>query len=375
MLKTGEFSANGGSTLQELQQKINEAKGSTHYLDLSRELKDQIELLVESNKILLKNNHTFSLNPHEITRMMDLEISNMFKYLEYRYKFKTYPNKKILTEFPLHLLIEPISYCNLKCVMCFQVDEKFSKDKKYIGKMDIDLFKKCVDEARENSCRALTLASRGEPTLHPELSKMIEYCKPIKNHQFFDLKLNTNATRLNENLIHSFFESEVTSLVFSVDSDNKTQYERIRVGGKFEKVLKNIKMVKDIRDKHYPNSHLQTRVSGVLVENQSHEVISNFWSDYVDEVTLIRNLPRWDSYNNDILNLDKPCDVLWERMYVWYDGVCNPCDFDYLSKLQTGNVERQSISEIWKSEAYTALREKHTNEGRSNLNPCDRCPL
>ena len=141
MLKTGEFSANGGSTLQELQQKINEAKGSTHYLDLSRELKDQIELLVESNKILLKNNHTFSLNPHEITRMMDLEISNMFKYLEYRYKFKTYPNKKILTEFPLHLLIEPISYCNLKCVMCFQVDEKFSKDKKYIGKMDIDLLK------------------------------------------------------------------------------------------------------------------------------------------------------------------------------------------------------------------------------------------
>ena len=44
-----------------------------------------------------------------------------------------------------------------------------------MGMMPWDIFTKIVDEANLNNCKAITLASRGEPTLHPKLPEMIEY--------------------------------------------------------------------------------------------------------------------------------------------------------------------------------------------------------
>ena len=41
--------------------------------------------------------------------------------------------------------------------------------------MDLDLFKKVVDMSCDEGIGAITLASRGEPTLHPQLESMIKY--------------------------------------------------------------------------------------------------------------------------------------------------------------------------------------------------------
>ena len=96
-----------------------------------------------------------------------------------------FPKKKIVYNFPIYLLIEPVSACNLRCIMCFQVDESFSKNQDYMGNMDFDLFKKIVDDAQDIGIQALTLTGRGEPTLHPKFGDMLDYCKG----KFFDLKI------------------------------------------------------------------------------------------------------------------------------------------------------------------------------------------
>jgi MoaA/NifB/PqqE/SkfB family radical SAM enzyme len=255
------------------------------------------------------------------------------------------------------------------------VDKTFSGNKSFLGKMDLELFKKCIDEAREHNCRGLTLASRGEPTLHPQLGEFLRYCSPLKEHQFFDFKLNTNATRMDDDLCHSILESQVSLLVYSFDSDNKDQYEKIRVGGKFEKVFENIKKMKKIKQKYYPDSKLKTRVSRVLVDDQKIEDIEAFWSIYVDKVSLIINMPRWDTYNNPIMLKHTSCNIIWERMYVWHDGVCNPYDFDYKSNLEVGNAKTDALSDIWQFEKHQDIRKKHLDKKRNELIPCDRCPF
>ena len=50
--------------------------------------------------------------------------------------------------------------------MCFQTDKSFTTNE-YMGTMDLDLFKKVVDMSCDEGIGAITLASRGEPTLHP----------------------------------------------------------------------------------------------------------------------------------------------------------------------------------------------------------------
>ena len=70
-----------------------------------------------------------------------------------------------------------------------------------------------------------------------------------------------------------------------------------------------------------------------------------------------------------------PCNYLWERMYIWYDGLCNPCDIDYKSELSVGSVKEQSIKSIWNGDKFSELRDMHLKNNRNQVYACDRCPV
>ena len=93
------------------------------------------------------------------------------------------------------------------------------------------------------------------------------------------------------------------------------------------------------------------------------------------EVVMVEMQHRWDTYHNstDIMG-SGPCHILWEKMYIWYDGTCNPCDEDYKSELKMGSFETKSLRELWNSEEYQTLRKSHLSGKRNTCFPCDRCP-
>jgi radical SAM protein with 4Fe4S-binding SPASM domain len=311
----------------------------------------------------------FNWGPQELNYILKNTEDKWLDYLIYRYKFILYPKLKIKSDFPIYILIEPTSICNLRCTMCFQVDKSFTK-KEYMGQMEFDLFKKIVDEAVINGTKAITLASRGEPTLHKQLNSMLDYI----SNKFIDIKLNTNATKLNDDLCHKILSSSVNEIVFSVDSHIKTIYEKIRVNGVFEDILYNIKNFHSIRKNYYPNSKIITRISGVrFLKEQNMEMFEKFWGEICDEVAYVDIENRWDTYNNNIEEINSPCNYLWERFYIWWDGKCNPCDVDYKSQLSPGNINNNTIKDIWNSFYYEELRKKHISSMRNNYVPCDRC--
>ena len=314
----------------------------------------------------------FTLNMQEYSWLLSNPKDIWIDYIVYRYKFRMNPIEYKLESFPPYVLIEPTSICNIRCIMCFQVDKSFTK-KEYMGRMPWEIFTKAVDEIAENNCQAITLASRGEPTLHPQLGEMLMY---IKNKGILDLKLNSNATRLTEKLSRDILEAEVKEIVFSVDAGTKETYESIRVKGKFDQVVNNIKNFNKIRKNEFPNSKTTTRISGVKVnDTQDIKQMTEFWKEHVDEVAIKSAIPRWDTYNNEVNSITKPCSQLWERIYVWYDGTINPCDFDYKSNLNVGNLNNITIKEAWNNMLYKNLRKNHMNKNRVLHNPCDRCPL
>ena len=77
---------------------------------------------------------------------------------------------------------------------------------------------------------------------------------------------------------------------------------------------------------------------------------------------------------NEILpEIKDPCQFLWDRMYVWFDGKVNPCDNDYKSYLSFGNAKDFNLKELWNNKLISNLRDKHIEENRNKINPCDRC--
>ena len=299
--------------------------------------------------------------------LMSHDENYYYDYVEYRILMNKTRERRIVLDHPLYLLIEPTSVCNLRCPMCFQDDASFTT-KEYMGMINFDLFCNLVEEAKDIGVKAITLASRGEPTLH---SKFIDMLKFLKNKDIMDVKVNTNATRLNEEKIRAIIENDVCELVLSIDSAVPEEYESLRLGAKFEKTLAAVQLLKKIIDE-YPNRKTLTRISGVnMNDKQDWDKFFKFWSQYIDQVGWVPSEMRWDTYNNPVNKDMGPCSYPWERMYVWYDGKANPCDVDYKSLLSSGKYPDLSLKELWMKQAK--LRDDHEKQLRSDYVPCDRC--
>ena len=296
----------------------------------------------------------------------------MFKYLVYRYKYNKYPDLKIIDDFPPSIQIEITSVCNFRCVFCYQADKSFSNNKSgFMGYMEFELFKKIIDEL-EGNVESITIASRGEPTLHKNFDDIIKYT----SGKFLGSKINTNASLLNEKKSHTILSSDIQSLVFSIDAPDKDLYERLRVNGKFEKTMKNIENFVNIKEKHYPNSRLVTRISGVKVnEMQDIDEMEKVWAPFADLVAYTNYTPWESTYENPINKIEKPCSELWRRIFIWWDGKVNPCDYDYKSILSKWNLNDVdlSISKIWNSDFYNGMRKNHLRKLRAKFEPCIRC--
>jgi len=299
-------------------------------------------------------------------------IKKIIKYIIFRYKFYIAGKNKTNLGYPPYLLIEPVSTCNLRCPFCFQTDKSFTK-KPFMGVIDFDFFRKIIDQADKLETGAITIASRGEPTMHKQYIEMLEYINQKEN--IFELKTNTNGTYLTEKMCHAIFKNNVTQIVISSDHYIKEDYERLRLGSNFEKVVKNVDMLFNIRKEFYPDSFTEIRISGIDNEkNLDRKKFKNFWIKRCDHVTAGFPLERWNTYENEILpNIKDPCENLWDRMYVWFDGKVNPCDADYKSYLSYGSAKEYNLKELWNNKAISKTREQHTKKNRNEINPCDRC--
>ena len=314
----------------------------------------------------------FDLTVNVVEEMARLSDDELPRYLFYRYRYDVFPKTLRLDDFPPCLQIEPTSVCNFRCVFCYQVDEEFtSKAGGHMGMMPLDLFKRVVDEA-EGRCEAVTLASRGDPLIAPDFIAMLDYCRG----KFLALKVNTNAWILDERKCRALLEAGVNTVVFSADAASEPLYSQLRVGGNLERVVKNVRRFRDIREKHYPGSRTITRVSGVFVdEKQSLDEMEAFWGEMVDQVAFVKYNPWENTYENSVNDVTTPCSDLWRRMFVWFDGRVNPCDVDFKSALAVGNARDQSLAELWRSEGYERLRALHLAKQRSQAFPCNRCTV
>ena len=321
------------------------------------------------NKKNIPDNQIFDLKDNVIDELLTFEDKDILKYLVHRYRYEIYPTKKILDDYPPYLQIEPSSICNYRCVFCFMTDKSLTdKRNGHMGQMSLELFKKIVDAA-ENKVEFISLASRGEPMACKDISKMLEYTVG----KFLNLKINTNASLLNEEKIHAILSGGVKTLVISADAADKESYKSLRINGNLEKVLKNLELFNNIKEKNYSSSKIITRVSGVKVsDEQKFNDMEKVWGGLVDQVAFVNYNPWENSYEKETNNIKQPCSDLWRRMFIWWDGKVNPCDVDYKSKLSVSIFDRD-LKSLWNCKAYENLRSVHIDEKRSQLKPCNAC--
>jgi radical SAM protein with 4Fe4S-binding SPASM domain len=262
--------------------------------------------------------------------------------------------------FPKVVLIDTISYCNLKCTMCVHKEMKRKK-----GIMPWNLFTKIIDEIAEveNTAR-VWMVFFGEALLlkrrKPTIFDMIAYAK---SKGLTDVVLNSNANLLDEETSKRLIHSSLDAIYIGIDAFQPDTYAKIRIGGNYEIVVQNtlhLIELKKIMNSDKPEVFVQ--FVEMDINQKEKEDFIQFWNEQ-GAVVKIRPKVSWAGLiDAPHLVLDDeerwPCYWAMRTMSIIDTGKVVTCAVDLDGKFVAGDANHQSLKEVWNGK-LKRLRQFH----------------
>lgn len=313
-------------------------------------------------------------NPHS-------NRENPFRAIYDSERFKTVLlHKDELCKFPFLVDIELTNHCNLQCIFCGQ--QAMIREKGFISE---GTFQKIIDECLLYNA-PVRLIRWGEPFLH---EKIIDFCKYTKSKDL-PLHITSNGLAMKESDMKALIDMGVDSLIFSFQGTTKEQYEIMRNNKLYDKLKSNIlKLIKMRGNKSKPFIHISSTIT-----NESEMEIENFvnfWRQVVDSVDIgktnlsripdqkiksaeavekIKSLRKQETIEKNY----KPCNEVYQKLSVNWDGKVTCCCGDYDDFLIVGNMPDDTLYNIWNnSRELKAFRELLDNMLHRSLTLCSTC--
>ena len=103
-----------------------------------------------------------------------------------------------------------------------------------------------------------------------------------------------------------------------------------------------------------------------------------FWREIVDSVNIYPSSRAWTwrvakKQSPKIPPRKKSCWMLWKRMCITWDGYVTSCTSDVNGEYLLGDLNKQSIREIWNSEKMMSLKKLHKNRKFQEIPLCSHC--
>lgn len=166
---------------------------------------------------------------------------------------------------PLKLELDITSQCNLRCVMCYLALERFSKRERVdLSVADFEL----IADQIFPYCSHVSLSIGTEPLLNRHCEDMIEIARRYGVPWIY---LNTNGLLLNEERIERILGSGLHGFAISIDAATAQTYERVRAGGRFERLMTNIRALNEAKRRHGSRFPVIT-FNFVMMRSNIHEL-------------------------------------------------------------------------------------------------------
>lgn len=235
--------------------------------------------------------------------------------------------------------IEMINRCNGKCSFCY-----FGKndDPRPVAKMTEKTFKKIIDNlARLNYDGVIYYHSNGESLMNENTIDFIKYGVskvPAARHILY-----TNGTLLNSEKFQKLIDSGLNYLQINNYNDKL-------------KLMPNIQKIYD----EYKNKEF-TMECKIYLRLQS-EILS----------TRGGTAPNRDKI---VEPLNTSCYFPFNSFIIRADCGASLCCNDALGKFTLGNVEEQTLEEIWFGDKYMEIRNSIRKNQRNGIEICKECDM
>jgi sulfatase maturation enzyme AslB (radical SAM superfamily) len=260
--------------------------------------------------------------------------------------------------------IESTNLCNAKCVFCPR-DEMHRQQ----GVMDIDLFRKIVDECAALGITHVRVHNYGEPFLDRQLVEKVRYAK---SKGIAEVGMISNGSLITEEVARGMIDAGLDAINISVDAGGKEVFERTRVHLEYDTVIGNIRTLARLRD---ASGRRRPRLilSFVRQDNSADEqAFIEEWRPIADKIH-ITDLHNWAGTLHGKSDVQYPCYRMWLTFTVLWDGRVSLCCADYDGRHVLGDLRTSSIAQVWNSPAYRAVRRQHLDSGGPEI--CRSCDL
>jgi radical SAM protein with 4Fe4S-binding SPASM domain len=297
------------------------------------------------------------------------------RYAEYRRALDRASAMEEVPDFPLYLMLEQTFKCNLRCPSCIQGYRKATAPFA-VERMTDALYERIIAEARAEGLCSLSMHVNDEPLLVANLAERIAMARDAG---IMDIIMTTNGNLMTAEKARAVIEAGITHLLFSIDAASPETYEKVRPGGRFEKVLAGIDHVNAVRGATMMPILRASFVKSALNAHEEEAFHRVFGGrvDYID----VQTFGSYKDFNRHLRQsggsrCEEPppflCEMPFNRMVVRSNGDVLPCCSFYGYEIVVGNILTHSIRDIWRGEAMHRLRQDFF-EGKYDHPACVEC--
>lgn len=168
---------------------------------------------------------------------------------------------------PVHVYLQVASACNLDCYMCSEHNRPESeRHGRGLRSMSPEVFAKVESEIFPWSSRTY-IGVGGEPTIIPGFADFVRRAAQAGQ----EIHLVTNGTRFENGDIAEVVARDVAQLFVSMDAATPATYERIRRGAHWDRTIKGMRRLRDLRARA-ENGGCRLTLSFVLMRSNVREL-------------------------------------------------------------------------------------------------------
>lgn len=278
----------------------------------------------------------------------------------------------ILPPFPTkNLLIEVTNCCNNKCIFCY--NQYMQRQKAFI---DENICVKALSEAYDLGCREVGFYVTGEPLLNNNLEKYIAEAKKIGYDYIY---ITTNGILATLDRVVGLYEAGLNSIKFSINAYDKEFYKKINGTDNYYKVVKNLNDVYTWKKQNNIDFNVFTSFITTRYTDDVSKIEKMFLKT-CDKIIIQPAINQGGLLPETIDTISDgstnkfllPCSYPFESVIVTVEGYVTACCMDFENLLAYGNLNTDSLEEIWKNQTIQKLRKQHLDNDLCGT-ICDNC--
>ena len=248
--------------------------------------------------------------------------------------------------------------------------------------MKMELFKKIVHDMQEfdEPFKMVHVYGFGEPLINPHLADFIRMLKD--NNVAEKTEITTNASLLNKEKAHELIDAGLDKIqisVYALNDEGYMKFSNAKVS--FSTLYENIQYLYSIRGK----CHIHTKIVGDYFSEEEKALFLDKFGKVSDTIHIDNAINTWPGLdvvkNNKHMygasfpggGAGKLCPSPFYQMFIHSNGKVSPCCSEYQQKLILGDINTDSLKDIWNGAEAQNLRKSILKDTTAQNSVCPYC--